>query len=124
MSSRLPPHGKQFADARAKGMTPRPKGLGHLVVLLDWREPCAAMPYIVIPPGSDMDLINLSFVAGLHITVSHTDEQSSRVLAVVDALLAAGAARVDAANRDALARGESLDAAWPTFEKEVLRHAA
>jgi hypothetical protein len=99
-------------------------GLGHLIVLLDWREPCAAMPYIIIPPDTDMDMVNMSFVAGLHVTISHTDQQSHRVQAVVDALLAAGAARVDAANRDALARGESLDAAWPTFEREELRHAA
>jgi hypothetical protein len=73
---RLPPRGKQFADARARGLIPRKLGLGHLVVLLDWREPSGAMPYIVIPPGTD------------------------------------------------LARGDGLDAAWPVFEREELRHAA
>lgn len=121
---RLPPHGKQFADARARGLTPRKLGLGHLVVLLDWREPCAAMPYIVIPPGTDLARLNMAFVAGLHVTINHTDMQSPRVPAVVDALLAAGAVRVDAVNRQALARGDGLDAAWPVFEREELRHAA
>jgi hypothetical protein len=121
---RLPPHGKQFSDARANGMTPRPKGLGHLVVLLDWREPTAKMPFIVIPPGTDLDYVNLAFTAGLHVTISYTDEQSNRVQAVIDALLTAGAERVDAANRDALARGESLDSAWPVIKRETLRHAA
>jgi hypothetical protein len=75
MNRRLPPHGKQFADASARGLTPRRKGLGHLVVLLDWHEPSGAMPFVVVPPDTDLDLVNLSFVAGLHITCSHTDQQ-------------------------------------------------
>ncbi len=75
MNRRLPPHGKQFADASARGLTPRRKGLGHLVVLLDWHEPSEPMHFVVVPPDTDLDLVNLSFVAGLHITCSHTDQQ-------------------------------------------------
>ena len=124
MTRRLPPNGKQFAVARARGMTPRRKGLGHLVVTLDWNEPTAGMPHIIITPDTNLSTINLAFVAGLHVTISHTDQQAHRVQAVIDALFSAGAVRVDAVNRDALDRGESFDSAWPVFEREAIRHAA
>lgn len=107
----LPPHGRQFADARARGLIPRKLGLGHLVVTLDWHEPSGAMPRIIIPPGSDPARLNLAFVAGLHITISHADRHAARVPAVVDAV-----------NREALGRGEGLDSAWPRFEREELSH--
>lgn len=118
----LPPFGKRFAEARARGQVPRRRGLGHLVVVLNWREPSAAMPCIVFPPGSDPAAFDLGFVAGLHVTLNHGDIHVDRVAAVVAALLAAGADRVDAVNRDALTRGDDLAAAWPRFEG--VRHAA
>lgn len=120
----LPPYGRQFAGARARGLVPRRLGLGHLVVVLDWQEPSGAMPCIVIPPESDPATYDLGFVAGLHVTINHRDEHAGRVPSVVDALLAAGAVVVDAVNREALARGDGLEAAWPRFELEGLRHAA
>lgn len=121
---RLPPHGKQFAEARARGLIPRKLGLGHLVATLDWNEPSGAMPHIIIPPGTDPARLNLAFVAGLHIAISHTDRHAARVPAVVDALLVAGAAVVDAVNCEGLARGEGMDSCWPRYEREALRHAA
>lgn len=118
MAIRLPPYGREFAQARRKGLIPRRLGFGHIVVNLEWREPSAAHPFICIPPGSDPASFDLTFVAGLHVTVSHNDRQAHRVPALVDALLVAGADRVDAANRDGLARGDSLDEAWPVFKRE------
>lgn len=123
-ASRLPPFGKQFADARARGLVPKMRGLGHLVVVLDWDDPCASIPRIVIPPGADPAQFTLTFVAGLHVTINYADRHAARVLDVVDALLAAGAARVDAVNREALARSADLDAAWPSFAGRGVRHAA
>ncbi len=120
---RHPPYARRFADARAKGFVPRRLGLGHLVAVLDWREPSGGMPRFVFPPDTDPAAFDLGFVAGLHITVNHSDKQAGRVAAVVDALLAAGAAVVEAVSREALARGDGLDAAWPRFEREGEHHA-
>lgn len=123
-AAKLPPHGKQFADARARGLTPRRLGFGHMVVVLDWNQPTAAHAFIIVLDGVDPAGLNLSFCAGLHVTISHTDDKAHRVQHVIDALFAAGAGRVDACNLDALDRGDDLDAAWPRFYREELRHAA
>lgn len=122
-AKRLPPYGKQFNDARKNGQIPRRLGLGHLVCKMDWNEPSAANPCIVIPPEVDYLACDLSFVAGLHVTVLTGLAHRNRIMAVVNALLDSGAAMVDVIDRDALMDGKGLDYAWHRFDGG-LRHAA
>lgn len=111
---RLPPYARALADARRRGLVPVCQGLGHLAIVLSWDEPGpASLLRVVIP--DDPAGFDLRFVAGLAVVVVHTDREADRVAAVVDALLAAGAARVEAINRESLARGDGIDAAWPRF---------
>ncbi|MCP5191189.1 MAG: hypothetical protein H6988_12505 [Pseudomonadales bacterium] len=56
--------------------------------------------------------------------VQHGPEDASRIPDLVDALLAAGVARVEAVDREALARGEPLEKCWPVFEQEGLSYGA
>lgn len=112
---RLPPYGKPLADARRRGLVPRRLGLGHVVVTLGWHEPSAAHPRVVLPEEEAVEEFDLAFLCGLHVTVIHDDYDAHRVPDAVEALLAAGAAQVDAVNRDTLE--------WPRYEPGS-RHAA
>ena len=107
-----PPFGKQFAQARKQGLVPRRLGLGNLVVTLDWKDKSGAHPKVVIPPGEDPASYDLSFVRGLFVTVIFNDEQFDRVQPIVDALLDAGADRVDSVNRDGVSE-------WRTHRREA-----
>jgi hypothetical protein len=97
----------------------RLQGFGHIALVLRWDDHgTAGLPRVVVPADADVAALDFGFAEGLHVLVPHRDADAARVGAVVDALLAAGAARVDAVNREALARGNGLDACWPRFEQE------
>ena len=124
MSRRLPAYAAELAAARRRGLVPRHLGYGHVCVVLNWDNRSTAGLYrVVIQPDVQPAALDLTFLAGLHVLLTHFDSESDRAAADVDSLLTAGAARVDAANLDAIDRGEDLACAWPVFKREVLRHA-
>ena len=110
---------------RRRGEVPRRLGCGHVGLVLNWNNHATAgLHRLVLPPDAELDAIDLSCLAGLHVLLTHTESESARAAATVDALLAAGVRRVDAANLDAIDRGDDLARAWPVFEQEGLRRAA
>lgn len=122
---RLPPFAKALAEARARGLVPRRFGCGHVAVALDWDQVgSAGLPRVVCPPDQGPEAFDWRFLAGLVVHVQHGPEDASRIPDLVDALLAAGVARVEAVDREALARGEPLEKCWPVFEQEGLSYGA
>lgn len=122
---RLPAFAAELAAARRRGLVPRRLGFGHVAVVLSWsNRATAGLHRIVFPPDVHPAALDLTFLAGLHVLLTHFDDESDRAAAAVDALLTAGAARVDCANLDAIDRGEDLARAWPVYKREALRHAA
>jgi hypothetical protein len=99
--------------------------LGHVCVALHWDQTASAgLPRIVCPPDQDPASFRWDFLAGLVVHVQYRHEDAHRVPALVDAMLAAGVARVEAVDRDGLERGEPLERCWPRFEQGGLRDAA
>jgi|GEM_PF-4405904 len=122
---RLPAFAAELAAARRRGLVPRRLGCGHVAVVLNWNNRATAgLHRIVFPPDVELDALDLGCMAGLHVLLTHTETESARAAAAVDALLAAGASRVDAANLDAIDRGDDLARAWPVFEQDGLQRAA
>lgn len=117
---RLPAYAAELAAARRRGLVPRQLGYGHVAIVLNWDNRSTAGLYrIVIPPDVQPAALDLTFLAGLHVLLTHFDCESDRAAAAVDALLTAGADRVDAANLDAIDRGENLASAWPVYKREA-----
>jgi hypothetical protein len=122
---RLPAFAAELAAARRRGLVPRRLGFGHVAVVLNWdNRSTAGLRRIVLPPDVELAALDLGCLAGLHVLLTHTETESARAAAAVDALLAAGVWRIDAANLDAIDRGDDLARAWPVFDQEGLRHAA
>jgi len=122
---KLPPFSKRLAEARARGLVPRRFGYGHVCVALHWSQTASAgLPRIVCPPDEEPASFRWDFLAGLTVHVQYWPEEAHRIPALVDALLAAGVARVETVDRDGFERGEPLAKCWPRFELEGLRHAA
>ncbi|MCP5191021.1 MAG: hypothetical protein H6988_11610 [Pseudomonadales bacterium] len=125
MRSRLPPYAKPLAEARAKGLMPRRMGMGQVCVVLSWdSHATAGLHRVVLPPDLAPENVDFGWLAGLAVLLTHTDGEASRVPAVLDAILANSAARVDVINLDQVRRGAPLLDAWARFEPEALRHAA
>lgn len=120
---RLPPHGKQFADARARGLVPRRLGHGHLAVVLNWNERrTGAMPRLVLE--GDPASFDLSFLAGLDVLLLHTRRDATRMADAVTALLNAGALHVEVVDHNLREQGAPMERWWTMYEQEELRHAA
>jgi hypothetical protein len=120
---RLPPHGKQFADARARGLIPRRLGGVHLAVCLDWKEHrTGAVPRVVMP--GDPAAYDLRFLVELDVRLPYTATDADRVAGAVDVLLAAGAASVEAVHHGLREAGEPIEKWLSLFRREVLNHAA
>lgn len=125
MKKRLPAFAAELAAARRRGLVPRRLGYGHVGLVLNWNNHATAgLHRLVLPPDVELDAVDLGCLAGLHVLLSHTESESARAAATVGALLAAGVHRVDAANLDAIDRGDDLAHAWPVFEQEGLRRVA
>ncbi|MBM3272831.1 hypothetical protein FJY94_06235 [Candidatus Kaiserbacteria bacterium] len=122
---RLPAFAAELAAARHRGLVPRHLGFGYVAVVLNWdNHATAGLHRIVLPPNVELATLDLGCLAGLHVLLTHTETESARAAAAVDALLAAGVWRIDAANLDAIDRGDDLAHAWPVFNQEGIRHAA
>lgn len=122
---RLPAFAAELAAARRRGLVPRRLGFGHVALVLSWNNRATAgLHRIVLPPDVELDALYLGCLAGLHVLLSHTETESARAAAAVNALLAAGVSRIDAVNLDAIERGADLASAWPIFEQECRRRAA
>ncbi len=122
---RLLAYAAELAAARRRGLVPRLLGLGHVSLVLGWNNHATGgLHRLVLPPDADLEDIDLSCLAGLHVLLTHTEAESARAAATVGALLAAGVRRVDVANLDAIDRGDDLSHAWPVFDQKGLRHAA
>ena len=118
---RLPAFAAELAAARRRGLVPRRLGFGHVAVVLNWDNRATAGLYLIVfPPDVHPAALDLTFLAGLHILLTHFDSESDRAAAAVDALLTAGADRVDAANLDAIDRGEGLAVAWPVYKRVAI----
>jgi hypothetical protein len=125
MTKRLPPFGREILDARQRGYRPRKLGFGHLIINLDWQAPHAAMQRIVIPPDMPASSVNLSFVAGLHLTLIVGGDDVQRASDVAAECLKAGAEIVDVVDLPALAAGDDPAACWTRkTQAEGLHHGA
>ena len=111
---------------RRRGEVPRRLGPGHVGLVLNWNNHATAgLHRLVLPPDIELDAVDFGCLAGLHVLLTYTDAESARAAATVDAMQAAGVRRIDAANLDAIDRGDDLARAWLTvFEQEGLRRAA
>lgn len=122
---RLPAFAAELAAARRRGLVPRRLGFGHVAVVLSWNNKATAgLHRIVFPPDVEPDALDLDCLAGLHVLLTHTESESARAASSVNALLAAGVTRIDAANLDAIKRGDDLSSAWPIFEQGSSQRAA
>ena len=120
---KLPPFAKQLAEARARGLIPRRLGGVHIAITLDWSERRTGGVHRLVLP-TDPTGFDLRCLAGLDVRVVHATHDASRVLAAVDAVLAAGATTVETVNHDLIAAGAPRDAWLSTYRQEVMRHAA
>jgi hypothetical protein len=118
---RLPAFAAELAAARRRGLVPRRLGCGHVAVVLNWNNRATAgLHRIVLPPQVELEAFDLDCLAGLHVLLTHTEAESARAAAAVNVLLTAGVSRIDAANLDAMERGDDLARAWPVFEQDGL----
>ena len=125
MKKRLLAYAAVVAAGRRRGQVPRRLGHGHVGLVLNWNNHATAgLHRLVLPPDAALADIDLSCLAGLHVLLTHAESESARAAAAVGALLAAGVRRVDAANLDAIDRGDDLASAWPVFEQEGQRRGA
>jgi len=120
---KLPPFAKTLSEARARGLIPRRLGGVHVAIALDWREVRTGGVHRIVLPGNPAGF-DLRCLAGLDVRVVHATHDASRVPAVVDAILEAGAITVEAVNFDLIDSGAPRDAWLTVYEREVLRHAA
>lgn len=120
---KLPPFAKQLAEARDRGLIPRRLGGVHIAITLDWGERRTGGVHRLVMP-TDPTGFDLRCLAGLDVRVVHATHDAFRVLAAVDAILAAGAASVETVNHDLIKAGAPRDAWLSLYQREELRHAA
>jgi hypothetical protein len=122
---RLPAYAAELVAARRRGLVPRRLGFGHVCVVLDWENHATAgLHRLVLPPKTDLQDLDLGCLAGLDVLLTHREVEAYRAAGAVNAILAAGARRVDAVDLDAVDRGEDLLKTWPVFDQVGARHAA
>lgn len=105
-SLKAPPYSKPISRARRAGLAPKHLGLGHIIIVLEWRPKYLGdqFPYIVMPPDEDPQLFDWSFCAGLDICIVCTDAHPvwlQKLLA--KALFAADIGNLKVLNIDGLA---------------------
>ncbi len=83
---RLPPFGRELAEARRRGLVPK-LPLGWFVVALGW-DLAKGQPRIVLPSDKPVDGYDLAALAGLDLIIAYCRHDAHRVQAVADALLA------------------------------------